>query len=68
MHAATLSTVCASRMPRTSLGIKTNSNKNYNTNNALRKVGGGSTRGGASAVAAPLAAKTMSANQYKVLK
>ena len=62
--------VCASpRIPRTNLGIRTkDARKSYNSNSALRKVGGGNTRGGASAVAAPLAAKTMSANQYKFLK
>lgn len=61
--------VCASpRIPRTNLGIRTkDARKSYNSNSALRKVGGGNTRGGASAVAAPLAAKTMSANQYKFL-
>lgn len=76
----TMSVSASSRIPRSNLGIRTfdarnkryttnlNSSTNSNTNHALRKVGGGgSTRGGASAVAAPLAAKTMSANQYKVL-
>lgn len=64
-------TTCVGRMPRTSLGIRINHKgigQNYSSSKALKKVGGGSTRGGASAVAAAGAAKTMSASTYKVLK
>ena len=65
-------TLCVSKIPRTSLGMRTNTrtNGNHSSNKALKKVGGGSTRGGASAVAVAGsgAAKTMSANTYKFLK
>lgn len=70
-----LTLVSSSRIPRTHFGIRLNSNNKQcapssSSNDVLRKVGGGSgsTRGGASAVAAAGgAAKTMSANQYKIL-
>ena len=64
-------TTCVGRIPRTSLGIRSNHKAvglNHSSNKALKKVGGGSTRGGASAVASAGAAKTMSASTYKVLK
>lgn len=62
-----LSAVVSARqqLPRTSLGIKTSSLTATSSTSELRR-GGGSTRGGASAVACSAASKTMTANQYKV--
>ena len=71
-----LACVTSSRIPRTNFGIRINNESKScvstsSSNDVLRKVGGSSdsTRGGASAVAAAGgAAKTMSANKYKILK
>lgn len=73
LHAMSI-TLCVSKIPRTSLGLRTASSASTasstsSSSKALKKVGGGSTRGGASAVAAAGAAdKIMSANTYKVFK